>query len=231
MDALQDEDFCWPDVSEAAAFREAVKAEVERFIGTMPPPSEVPVDMSNPAWALFMGFEHERIHLETSSVLIRQLPVDSVVEPEGWRTAGTLAPSPSDAPINGLVAVAAGPATVGKPQTFPSFGWDNEYGRRTSLVPAFEASKYLVSNAEFLPFVLDGGYSTQRWWIDASGDDEGWRWCQYRNATHPSFWVAPANAAMSPFYGGRPGNPYQKDDGNLDRAGSSAEFRLRVEFK
>ena len=31
-----------------------------------------------------MGMEHERIHLETSSVLIRQLPVDMVTKPEGW---------------------------------------------------------------------------------------------------------------------------------------------------
>ena len=31
-----------------------------------------------------MGMEHERIHLETSSVLIRQLPVDMLTKPEGW---------------------------------------------------------------------------------------------------------------------------------------------------
>lgn len=38
-------------------------------------------------WALFMGMEHERIHVETSSVLIRQLPVDMLVKPEGWTYA------------------------------------------------------------------------------------------------------------------------------------------------
>jgi hypothetical protein len=31
-----------------------------------------------------MGMEHERIHLETSSVLIRQLPVDMVIKPDDW---------------------------------------------------------------------------------------------------------------------------------------------------
>lgn len=34
-----------------------------------------------------MGMEHERIHIETSSVLIRQLPVDMVTKPEGWMYA------------------------------------------------------------------------------------------------------------------------------------------------
>lgn len=34
-----------------------------------------------------MGMEHERIHLETSSVLIRQLPVEMVEQPRGWAYA------------------------------------------------------------------------------------------------------------------------------------------------
>ncbi len=31
------------------------------------------VGWDDPAWAIFMGFEHERIHVETSSVLIREV--------------------------------------------------------------------------------------------------------------------------------------------------------------
>ena len=31
-----------------------------------------------------MGIEHERIHLETSSVLIRQLPIDQVRQLPFW---------------------------------------------------------------------------------------------------------------------------------------------------
>ena len=34
-----------------------------------------------------MGMEHERIHIETSSVLIRQLPVDMLTKPNGWKYA------------------------------------------------------------------------------------------------------------------------------------------------
>jgi len=36
-----------------------------------------------------MGIEHERVHLETSSVLIRQLPVAMVTTPPGWSYAPT----------------------------------------------------------------------------------------------------------------------------------------------
>ena len=42
------------------------------------------ISFLSPQWAVVMGIEHERIHLETSSVLIRQLPVDMVTVPEGW---------------------------------------------------------------------------------------------------------------------------------------------------
>ena len=34
-----------------------------------------------------MGIEHERIHLETSSVLIRQLPASMVAKPPKWKYA------------------------------------------------------------------------------------------------------------------------------------------------
>lgn len=34
-----------------------------------------------------MGFEHERIHFETSTVLIRQYPIEMVQRPKGWAYA------------------------------------------------------------------------------------------------------------------------------------------------
>ncbi len=69
----------------------------------MKAPAEEEVTMRSPLWALFMGFEHEKIHLETSSVLFRQLPVASVVRPLNWKYASTAAAAPASAPANELV--------------------------------------------------------------------------------------------------------------------------------
>lgn len=231
MDAMQDEDFAWPDVPAVMEFRERIKAAVEAAIlERMPEPATAgPVTQESPWWSLFMGFEHERIHLETSSVLIHQLPIDAVVAPPGWRTAPTFAPRPELAPVNSLVSVPATRVALGKPVDYPSFGWDNEYGHRHVEVPAFQASAYLATNAEFLPFVQAGGYEQRQWWVSPTGDDEGWRWRQYRNATHPSFWVASSHPDMQRFHGGVPGNPYQKDDGH-PRAGTDAAWKLRTIF-
>ena len=35
------------------------------------------------------------------------------------------------------------------------YGWDNEYGSYNEIVPSFKASKYLVSNGQFLEFIND----------------------------------------------------------------------------
>jgi 5-histidylcysteine sulfoxide synthase len=126
-----------------------------------------------------------RIHLETSSVLIRQLPLRLVNEPAGW----TLGPHAASTPVpeNSLVAVSGASVTLGKPRDFPSFGWDNEYGHATLDVPDFQVSRFLITNREFLAFVHAGGYSDASLW-----SPEGWRWASFREARHPTFWVCAA---------------------------------------
>lgn len=108
------------------------------------------------------GIEHERIHLETSSVLIRQMHLKDVQTLPLWRPC----PTRGAAPKNELVPVSGGTITLGKPYDHHLYGWDNEYGTRTAKVSDFKASKYLVSNGEFLEFIKDGGYATRDYWTD-----------------------------------------------------------------
>jgi hypothetical protein len=53
-------------------------------------------------------------------------------------------------------------------------------------VSAFEASKFKVTNEQFLEFVLAEGYQTREFW-----SNEGWEWVQFKQARHPLFWVCP----------------------------------------
>ena len=48
----------------------------------------------------------------------------------------------------------------------------------------FSASKFLVTNGEFLDFVRDGGYAARQHWTEA-----GWQWRAFRNVLFPTFWV------------------------------------------
>eukprot|EP01097_Dermamoeba_algensis_P004071 TRINITY_DN2718_c0_g1_i1.p1 TRINITY_DN2718_c0_g1~~TRINITY_DN2718_c0_g1_i1.p1 ORF type:complete len:834 (-),score=202.33 TRINITY_DN2718_c0_g1_i1:85-2586(-) len=201
-DDMDNDKFNWPSVREVSAYRKEVHDLILRVINRQ----EIngPITWEHPLWSLVMGTEHDHIHLETSSVLFRQLPVSVVQKPPLW----TYAPMNLSTPVNELVQVPKGKVTLGKPKEFPFFGWDNEYGHEEKTVEAFRGTKFLISNKEFLGFVEAGGYSIRKYWVSEEGDDEAWRWCTFRNAKHPSFWVATDEMRCTC---GKPDWPYQKD--------------------
>lgn len=181
----------WPALSDVILYRSNVYKLVCEIIEKHFNPNQLPITSKSSLWVLFMCFEHERIHLETSSVLIRELPSELVRKPQRWPEYYPLIagkPEPRveiDYPRNPIIYVPEGQVQIGKPRDWPSYGWDNEYGKLEVLLQAFRASQFLVSNGEFFEFVKDGGYQNQRYW-----STEGWQWRNFRNTTHPIFWVA-----------------------------------------
>jgi 5-histidylcysteine sulfoxide synthase/putative 4-mercaptohistidine N1-methyltranferase len=177
-DDLDEQNYDWPPVAEVWAYRRKVRALVDRVITETP--LSLPIGWNAPFWVIMMGIEHARIHLETSSVLIRQLPLELLREHQDW----PVCPDRGDAPANALQPVPAGRVVLGKDRDHALYGWDNEYGRLETDVPAFEAARYLVSNGEFREFIDAGGYRDPRWWTE-----EGWAWREYQQAEAPRFWV------------------------------------------
>ncbi|MFZ8955666.1 MAG: 5-histidylcysteine sulfoxide synthase [Pseudohongiellaceae bacterium] len=189
-DLHEGEQDVWPALDQVRQYRDAVYELVREVIRTHPS-LDKPITMASPAWSLAMGFEHERIHLETSSVLIRELPLEYVKEPDVWPDWLT-APAAqnyepvegADYPTNELLKVAPTRVSLGKPHSWPTFGWDNEYGQDQREVNSFQASKFLISNGEYFRFVKAGGYEQRRYWSES-----GWVWRQFRNVKWPTFWV------------------------------------------
>ncbi len=140
----------------------------------------MPIDWNHPWWAIIMGIEHERIHLETSSVLIRQHDLDFVKSHPFWRPHQ----HSHNPPKNTLMKVPAGQVCLNKQKDSAYYGWDNEYGRHEAEIEEFEASKYLVSNQEYLNFVEAQGYQTPEYWLE-----EGRSWLEFSQASHPTFWI------------------------------------------
>lgn len=176
-DDLNDAHYQWPTPLEVKAYRNQVRSLVIDLIATAP--LQLPVDWSNPWWAIIMGIEHERIHLETSSVLIRQHPLNYVKNHPQWRPCRET----GVAPQNQLLQVSAGSVALGKNKNNAFYGWDNEYGTHTADVSEFLASQYLVSNQEFLQFVAADGYRNPAFW-----EEEGKAWLAFSRAQSPSFW-------------------------------------------
>ncbi|WP_034945402.1 5-histidylcysteine sulfoxide synthase [Erwinia oleae] len=184
-DDLDNSHYAWPGVAELRDYRGRVRAQVEAVIQRMP--LTLPVDWQSPAWVILMGIEHERIHLETSSVLIRQLPLAWVKPQPHWPVCPDARHNRASVPSNALLPVAGGTVTQGK--TDDTYGWDNEYGTLTTEVKPFKASQLLTSNAEFFDFIAAGGYQDDRWW-----DEEGLGWRSFAQATMPTFWVGSPDA-------------------------------------
>jgi len=177
-DDLNDSHYAWPSVAEVNDYRQQVRELIIGLIETAP--LQMPVNWQNPWWAIIMGIEHERIHLETSSVLIRQHQLKYVKPSLKWQACRET----GKAPHNCFVSVAAGTVSLTKNKTNPFYGWDNEYGSHQAEVDAFDASKYVASNQEFLEFVEAGGYERADYW-----EEEGKGWLNFTKAQHPTFWV------------------------------------------
>lgn len=181
-DDLDNNHYDWPSVVEVRSYRDKAKEMILGVIDNTP--LELPIDWENPFWIVMMGIEHERIHLETSSVLIRQLPLDKVVS----GVFGERCPTVGDAPDNEQLPVTGAIMQLGKPWDYPLYGWDNEYGKYEEEVHDFTAAKYLTSNKEFLDFIEDKGYETKSYWTE-----EGWEWRNFKNAQMPLFWRKEGN--------------------------------------
>ena len=179
-DDLNEAHYDWPTVAEVKDYRQAVRSLVNDVICSLP--LTMPIGWNDPFWAVLMGIEHQRIHIETSSVIIRRLPIERVRQLPLW----DLCPERGPAPANDLLPVAGGRVVLGKPRNDPLYGWDNEYGHQESDVWDFAASRCLVSNGEFLGFVEDQGYEKEEFWTE-----EGRKWVEFSRARHPLFWIPP----------------------------------------
>jgi 5-histidylcysteine sulfoxide synthase/putative 4-mercaptohistidine N1-methyltranferase len=182
-DDLDNKHYDWPTVAEVTEYRGKMRDMVDKLIRDLP--LVLPITWESPFWPILMGIEHEQIHLETSSVLIRQHALEYVQPHENWMPCEKT----GAAPENELVSVPAGAVAVGKNKVaHQHYGWDNEYGAHNTDVAAFQVSKYLVSNQEYLSFVNDRGYQIDDYW-----EEEGLSWRNFSKAEQPTFWIRKNN--------------------------------------
>ncbi|GAB1267731.1 5-histidylcysteine sulfoxide synthase [Aurantivibrio infirmus] len=181
-DDLDENHYQWPSSKQVKLYRDNVRKLVDDFICSAE--LKLPISWGDPFWIIMMAIEHERIHLETSSVLIRQLPIE-LVKPNTLFADCT---ESGVAPNNSLQTVSGRLIEQNKDKNDRLYGWDNEYGKLSTKVSDFKASQFLVSNKEFLAFVEAGAYQKQCYWTE-----EGWDWLSYANVSQPEFWIADQN--------------------------------------
>jgi len=180
-------------------YRERVRQIVLSLLDSKP--VSHPIQPNSLHWLILMGIEHEKIHLETSAVIISQVPVELIEKQHNFnfptyysQKAYKEVNCPADAPSNTLIRIPGGRVQLGRDHHDQNiYAWDNEFGSEKKDLKPFTASQMLVSNAEYLEFVEAGGYTEQgkEWW-----SEEGWRYVEDMKVAGPRFWVGTTHYRM-----------------------------------
>lgn len=173
----------WPAVQEVWKYREDVFNLIKKLI--LHTTILLPITWESPLWGLIMGIEHDRIHFETSTMLIRQVPIEKLKTPSNWNYSEMNIQETQ----NEMIRVEGATVHLGKDQDHPTYGWDNEYGELTVKVDPFSASKYQITNKEYYEFVKCGAYNEKKYW-----GEHAWEWKIAHNNLFPKFWVKEGDA-------------------------------------
>jgi ergothioneine biosynthesis protein EgtB len=130
------------------------------------------------AEAAFAILEHEAMHQETLLYMLHQLPGGRKRSPAGYRPQVD-----GRVPTQEWIEIPPGEATLGVDRGTLPFTWDNEQPEYSETVGAFLVQRHDVTNAAFLTFVEDGGYTNADWW-----DADDWEWVRAEKLAHPLFW-------------------------------------------
>ncbi len=179
-DDLNSKNYSWPSFKETYDYRQKVKTLVLDLIDNMV--FTMPINWNSPMWIILMGIEHINIHIETSSVLLRQLDLkylnSNEIFPYNNERSDTY-------PKNELLSVTGKEVLIEKNRDKPKYyGWDNEFSYHKNKINDFKASKYLVSNGEFLEFVKADCYNKTHYF-----SKEAKKWLEFTGAKMPSFWI------------------------------------------
>jgi ergothioneine biosynthesis protein EgtB len=125
-----------------------------------------------------MGIHHEQQHQELLLTDIQHLLFQNSLLPAYSSNHLDLQSSRADAKwvkgIPGLVEVGF---------EGDGFHFDNESPRHSTYNQIYSLASELITNAQWLNFIEDGGYQDAKWWLDA-----GWSWVQAEQINAPLYW-------------------------------------------
>lgn len=125
-----------------------------------------------------VGLNHEQQHQELLITDLKYILGHNPLFPV-YREQGSLMSDTNTA--QGWVPLEAGVYEIG--HTGEGFCYDNERARHRTYIQDCKLQKALVTNAEYLEFMSDGGYERHDLWLD-----EGWAWVNAQHVRSPLYW-------------------------------------------
>lgn len=160
-----------PGVNEIYQYRSYVDEAMIEFL-KKPIPAEVQE-------LLLIGFNHEQQHQELLLTDIKYILGNNPLFPSYQLPEGKNVADESKA--HQMIPFTEGIYEIG--HSGNGFCFDNELGKHKVYLHDFAISSQLVSNAEYLRFIEDGGYTNFNYW-----HAEGWDWVKNNQVTAPMYW-------------------------------------------
>jgi iron(II)-dependent oxidoreductase len=163
-----------PDREGVLAYMQEVRLRMRRELPrvTFDPSDALLAD----AYVYKMIAQHEAQHTETILQTV-QLIADLEYEPSRRHEP----PAAVVAVEAEFAVIAAGPFVMGTDDR--TLAYDNERPAHVIDLPRYRIDLSPVTNAQFLAFMLDGGYRRRELW-----DDAGWAWVQEARVAAPAQW-------------------------------------------
>jgi len=158
-----------PTLSQVLDYRHHVDQWMERFL-QKPDPSFLPL--------VTLGLQHEKQHQELLLTDIKHILGQNPLRPT-YR----ILPKTKTGAIPKLNWFEYPAALVEMGFSGEGFAFDNERPRHQHFLESFQLASRLVTNREFLEFILDEAYQKPLLWLS-----DGWDWLQANGAQAPLYW-------------------------------------------
>ena len=180
-----------PSSADVLAYRAHVDDALHRLLSPGLPISPALAEL------LELGIQHEQQHQELLLTDILALFSQSPLRPAYADTSAApgRAPASARAPKPTWLAFAGGVQRIG--HDGEGFAFDNETPRHDALLQPFRLARDLVTNAEWLAFIADGGYANSAHWLA-----DGWAWVKRDGISAPLYYMERDGAWMEMGLGG-----------------------------
>ncbi len=179
-----------PTVDETKKYRASIDSDIDALIASA---DERLFREIKPI--LTLGIHHEQQHQELLIADIKHVFAQNPLFPvfrEAQPSPGYGSASKIDPPKDGFAAGNIGPlkfvefdeAIIEIGHDGNGFAYDNESPRHRALVLPFSLANRLVTNAEYLAFIADNGYSRSEFWLSL-----GWTTVNEQNWRAPLYWI------------------------------------------
>jgi len=156
-----------PSLDEVRAYRAVVDERLLDALDTLP------------ADLIELGLNHEQQHQELMLMDLTATFAENPLAPALWER-GTIAAA-ALAPAARWLRGREGPVEIG--HAGPGFAFDCERPRHKVFLAPHALADRLVTNAEWLEFIADGGYANPLLWLS-----DGWAWVQQQRIEAPLYW-------------------------------------------